>query len=337
MGKTIAINDINKTNKEFEKLCRMTQKTLKKHLVKELQKLGKKEVISDKGYIYSKGTFPVLICAHMDTVHENTPKIITYTEGKISSPQGIGGDDRCGVYIILQILKKIDCHVAFFEDEESGGVGSDLFTVTDYCKQMDVKFVIEFDRMNQNDAVFYRCDNEEFEEFITKEFFETNYGSFTDICNICPVIGVAGVNISCGYYKQHTKEEYVVLKEMETVITEAIKLLERTDTSIKYEYIEAKYTYSSYGSYYGNYYFNKYIDNKYKTKTTSWYSTKEEWEVYFTLNGEEIIDYAYGSTLEEAFYDFMTAYPEVCYADIMYFEQVLNKEDRDKNGKIYDR
>ena len=44
------------------------------------------------------------------------------------SPQGIGGDDRCGVWMILQILRTANCHVLFCEDEEVGCVGAKKFT-----------------------------------------------------------------------------------------------------------------------------------------------------------------------------------------------------------------
>ena len=40
------------------------------------------------------------------------------------SPEGIGGDDRAGVYMILRILREAKCHVLFCEDEEIGGQGA---------------------------------------------------------------------------------------------------------------------------------------------------------------------------------------------------------------------
>ena len=89
-------------NKEFEKLCRMSQKQLKNHVKQRLQSANR-EVITEDGYVFAKGTFPVLIVAHLDTVHKKLPSIIEYdlTQNIISSPNGIGGDDRCGDYCFV--------------------------------------------------------------------------------------------------------------------------------------------------------------------------------------------------------------------------------------------
>ena len=213
-------------NKEFEKLCRMSQKQLKNHVKQRLQSANR-EVITEDGYVFAKGTFPVLLVAHLDTVHKKLPSIIEYdlTQDIISSPNGIGGDDRCGVYMIFKILKKFNCSVLF-------------------C---------EFDRAHANDAVFYQCANSDFEKFITKEFYKTAYGSFTDICEVAPAIGCAAVNLSCGYYAAHTTSEYVVLSEMEKSIEAACAILARTTENDKFEYIEKAYQYSKYYNYMNGY------------------------------------------------------------------------------------
>jgi di/tripeptidase len=107
--------------KRFEDICRMPQSQVKTYLTKYL-KSKYNEVTSSDGFIYANGTFPVLLVAHMDTVHKESVKQIVYSDGgdKISSPQGIGGDDRCGVYMIMQIVKTYNCSVLFTEDEEIG-------------------------------------------------------------------------------------------------------------------------------------------------------------------------------------------------------------------------
>lgn len=105
---------------------------------------------------------PVLLVAHLDTVHNELPHIICRSEdGRyIMSPQGIGGDDRCGVYIILQIISEVRCHVLFCEDEETGGQGAKAFERSGI--QIDVNYIVEVDRRGNNDAVFYNCDNPKF-------------------------------------------------------------------------------------------------------------------------------------------------------------------------------
>lgn len=298
------VKDNTKRNKRFEKICRMTQKELKEYLRNALIIRGR-EVIEDTGFIYSKGNFPVLICAHMDTVHKELPSEIIYDKGKISSPQGIGGDDRCGIYMCMEILREIDCHVAFFEDEEIGGVGSDKFCRTEIARNIDVNYIIELDRSGENDAVFYSQYNPQFENFITETYWKTQYGTFTDICNICPEIGVAGVNLSCGYYRQHTKNEYVVLKEMKRNIKEVINLIKRGDNTV--------------------YYYDEIIIDK-KYDTYNWYSGDVNWDLtiefevqYVDFEGRICTDYAYGATESEAFMSFMMDHGDLCFNNILYF------------------
>ena len=54
---------------ELEEILRMKQMTLKSHLEAKLEAAGY-EPSSEDGFLYAKGTFPVLLVAHMDTVHE---------------------------------------------------------------------------------------------------------------------------------------------------------------------------------------------------------------------------------------------------------------------------
>lgn len=243
-------------NKEFEKICRMSQKSLKNHIKQKLQ-MRYEEVIVDDGFVYAQGSFPVLLVAHLDTVHSKLPNMILYDKNQniVSSPNGIGGDDRCGVYMIFEIIKKFNCSVLFCEDEEDGGIGANKFVKTDLARTLDFNYIIEFDRANANDAVFYSCDNYDFEKFITRDFYKINYGTYSDICDIAPVIGCAAVNLSCGYYKAHTKDEYVVLSDMENSIKAACDILARTTQNDKFEYVE----YFEYGAWNG-YGYNGFID-----------------------------------------------------------------------------
>lgn len=225
---------------EFVNICKMSQQKLKQHVAdKLLEHYPVENITSGDGYLYAEGTIPVLLVAHLDTVHKKLPQTVLYDEETkaISSPEGIGGDDRCGIYIIFEVIKKFHCSVLFCEDEEIGAIGADKFTDTDFAQQLSFNYIIEFDRKGSNDAVFYDCDNPEFEEFITKDFFKTAHGSFTDISILAPFFGCAAVNLSCGYYNAHTTSEYVVFPEMLKVIEESCKILERTTEKDEFEYI----------------------------------------------------------------------------------------------------
>ena len=123
----------------LEELYRKSQTEIKN----DVCKLYKGNAEASDGYVYIKGTVPVLLVAHMDTVHEKPVKDIVYTDkgNHISSPQGLGGDDRNGVYMIMEILREIPCHALFVEDEEIGLVGAKKF-----CKgfkgDLDINYII---------------------------------------------------------------------------------------------------------------------------------------------------------------------------------------------------
>lgn len=238
---------------KFVEICKLNQKLLKIYLEVQLMDLGYEEIISGDGYLYAKGDIPVLLTAHMDTVHKEDVQYFFefYEEEKkrhiISSPQGIGGDDRCGIYMILEIAKTHKCSILFCEDEEIGGVGSRKF-----CKEKEfedlkeLKYMIELDRKGSNDAVFYSCDSKEFTKFIEDNTgYKTAHGSFSDISNLAPEAKVAAVNLSCGYYNAHTISEYVVVEEMLNTIEVVKKLLD-----VECEQFE--YVAKTYGGYYGS-------------------------------------------------------------------------------------
>ena len=312
-------------NKRFEALCLKSQSELKRWL-KEYFK-GKGKTIYDNGkFLFVDGTAPVLLTAHLDTVHKELPKEIVYKNGTISSPQGIGGDDRCGVYMILEILKEIDCPVVFCEDEETGGYGSEDFAETELCRSLGnrISYVIDLDRMNSHDAVYYDLDNPDFEEFVEKEFWKFSYGSFTDICNLCPTIGVAGVNLSCGYYKQHTTNEYVVLDEMEKCIKEAKLLIKRSSKDQKFEYIEYKKVGKS-----------KLYDDAWDYYYNSKYSATDYFYIKFYGGKGEEVDFLDAVSDMEAVGYFLMDHPALTYNDIIEVGYESEYEWPDGGGSGY--
>jgi di/tripeptidase len=221
----------------FKKILKLSQQELKIFVYDELKKTYP-NVITGDGFVFAKGSFPVLLVAHLDTVHENLPTEIIEENGTLSSPQGIGGDDRCGVYMIFEVIKKFNCSVLFCEDEELGSIGAKKFVKSNASNNLDFNYIIEFDRKGSIDAVFYKCKNKEFEDFITSDYFKTNIGTGSDICHLAPRFNCAAVNLSCGYYSMHTLDEYIVLEEMHDSILNACKILERTDLNKKFEFIE---------------------------------------------------------------------------------------------------
>ena len=304
----IIVDGITPRNEKLEMICCMKQPQLKEYLMEELKD---REMVCEDGFLYVKGTLPILLVAHMDTVHKELPTEMIYANGTLSSPMGIGADDRAGVYMILEILKHHNCSVLFCEDEEIGCQGATKFCKSQLAKELVGKFnyLIELDRMNGNDAVFYECANPEFEEFITQEYWKTASGSFTDIVELSPVLEAASVNFSCGYYKQHTLNEYLVLEEMEHNIKEVCKLIERTDMEKdKYEFIE-RYDYYA-DSFFGGYKSNR-LDYGYDGYEDAFYF------LYFNDKGIDTAEEVIASSMEEAIGMFLLEHRKMCFNDIL--------------------
>ena len=313
---------ISKECKHFIKLCKMSQKALKKYLVNWLQTIGYKPAVSD-GFIYAEGSLPVCVTAHMDTVHAELPKNFEVTKDNggyetISATQGIGGDDRCGIYMIQAIVNDgYHPTILFCEDEEIGGVGSDKFCLSEHIgKLKGMKFFIELDRANDKDLVFYDDDNNKFHDFCEKTTgYKTSYGTFSDISNLCPEVKVSGVNISCGYYNAHHLNEYVVIKEMLDSIRAAEKLLDKVDTVEQFEYKRKKYSHR-YGnsSYYYNDYYSGYYGNWNQPKKqpkSKWYVVAYEPDTHKYI--DELVE---ASNDMEAVGTFLSMHEDLRYMDI---------------------
>ncbi len=237
---------------ELLKILFLTQYELKAFLYKTLTEYGYAPVWAD-GYLYAQGNIPVMLLSHMDTVHkEPVREFYVSNNGNITSPQGIGGDDRCGVYALYTAIVKSSVtgsrpYILFTEDEEIGGIGASKFVSDLYAySDIDVNFLIELDRKGSKDSVYYECDNVDFEVFINNYGFESDYGSFSDISVVAPALGVAAVNLSCGYYNAHTTKEIINLYDLNNSIAKLDRIIDDTASgnTVKYEYIEAVY-YSS--------------------------------------------------------------------------------------------
>jgi di/tripeptidase len=206
--------------------------------------------------MYAKGDVPILLVAHLDTVHTTLPREIFFDANQrvYFSPQGIGADDRAGVWAILQLIKYRP-HILFTCDEEIGCVGAN-----DAVKNMNapkVKYIVEFDRAGSNDMVFYDCDNPAFTGYIETFGFKEAIGSFSDISKICPAWKIAGVNLSTGYYGAHTLGEYLRIDELNIVISKVAKMIKDLDSAPYFEYIKSKWD-KGYSSVYGHDWYEHY-------------------------------------------------------------------------------
>ena len=330
---------LNKTAfPEFIKICKLSAKSLKKYLCGLMKEIYPDNTFIGDGYIYCKGEIPVLLTAHMDTVHKELVKdfyedVQTDVNGNtthtISSPQGIGGDDRCGIYEILQILEAgYRPHILFCEEEEIGGIGSEKFCGTKYIEELSkLKFLIELDRANANDLVFYENANQDWINWIEDETnWKTTWGSFSDICNLSPACGIASVNLSCGYYKAHTIYEYVIVEEMFEAIEIIKHLLNASEKVEAFEYIEETYSWNRNKYYDLDYRYDYNYDSydTYKNYVDEDFSKYNNYilEINFVnpFTGNDATTYTSGNSEAECWMKFFQQNPDICFNDVLDYE-----------------
>lgn len=180
-------------------------------------------------YIYAAGEIPVALVAHLDTVHTEHMQDLYHDSRQrvLWSPQGIGADDRAGIWAIIQILRRgYRPTVIFCADEERGGIGA-ITLSNNFPKPITpVNFLVELDRHGVMDAVYYDCANEKFETYINAFGFITAWGSFTDISFIAPQWGIAAVNLSIGYENEHSLAETWYYDNTLWTINKVINILE---------------------------------------------------------------------------------------------------------------
>jgi di/tripeptidase len=139
-------------------------------------------------------------------------------------PTGIGGDDKCGVFGCLELLKELpNLKSAFFVSEETGCHGSknadpEFFKNVGYGIQFDApenNMISEYlmsKNMFDRDSEFFRVGG----GLITEHFpSDTKYHKhpYTDIYMVNTLFNIPCFNISIGYYRYHTPNEYVVVDD----------------------------------------------------------------------------------------------------------------------------
>lgn len=208
--------------------------------------------------------FPCVI-SHTDTVHridsinvveENLPnaqgqiKLALKAYNDQGNPTGIGGDDKCGVFACLTLLKELPyLKAAFFVSEETGCHGSknadpEFFKNVGYAIQFDAPenwMITEkcfgqilFDR---NTEFFKTCDKVLTEGMVTEDM-QYMVHPYTDVYALRGKFNFSCINFSIGYYDYHTKNEYVVVEDVYNGIEMGRKMIE--DLGYKLHFKKAK-------------------------------------------------------------------------------------------------
>lgn len=213
--------------------------------------------MDSKGNIYltqgsekmTEGEYYPCVVSHMDTVHKNHSPLIkdnkrlninesedgilTASNPHTGKQTGIGGDDKCGVFICLSMFEHFDVlKGAFFVEEEIGMLGS-KHADPEFFK--NVGYAIQFDAPSAN-WISEVCSgvklfDKEFKTHITNILSEGGYTKFsidpfTDVNQLAQKFDFNCLNLGCGYYKQHTDSEYVVIEEVEKSLKMGKKLID---------------------------------------------------------------------------------------------------------------
>ena len=192
-----------------------------------MDRLGNLYIIkgeSGKGY-------PTLAC-HMDqvqTVHsedfevrQEGDMLYGWSE-KNQQREGLGADDKNGIYIALRCLEECPRLKVFMAvGEEKGCIGSNRADMSFF---VDSLYVLEPDCKGGKEIhTVLRgipCASKEFEEALQVEAsgFEITDGKTSDILALTlNNIGVSCANIPAGYYQPHKDDEYTLLSELENTL-----------------------------------------------------------------------------------------------------------------------
>lgn len=211
----------------IERLVSLSQKGMHKIMSTYLKGKYKKVIITEK-YIVAVGDIPIALVAHMDTVFKYPVDNLYYDQrkGVLWSPEGLGADDRAGIFAIIKILQSgLRPSVILTTDEETGGLGASALAGKK-CPIPNLKYMIQLDRRGTNDCVFYDCYNDEFVEYVESFGFVERWGTFSDISVLMPAWKICGVNLSVGYEDEHSVSEVLHIKPLFDTIEKVKKMLQ---------------------------------------------------------------------------------------------------------------
>lgn len=214
----------------------------------------------NEGTVFVRGTVPLVLVAHMDTVYPGEPekiyeqgeRLYTAKGGKI----GIGGDDRCGCALLFEAAKlEFAPSLLFCSDEETCNGSSVGLNELDWS---DYKAFIECDGPGY--GVFYAgsdTSNKYLNDFLQNEIGLIKLAtSYNDISEICEPGTPPGITLGAAYYNQHDESNEWISSFGMTVQLEVLKLiiknLDHLDWSVVPEPTKKKKAYNYGGTYYNN-------------------------------------------------------------------------------------
>jgi len=204
----------------------MIKKLLKMNEIEELGEFFPEYHIGNLGeYLFINTGSSVLLQAHFDTVATVNVDLIE-NNGIYRNKHGVlGADDRAGIYAILKLLP-YNPSILITDGEESGGWGMRCFTEDiDKSELKNVNICLALDRQGVGEYVVYNDIPEKVHNYVKSFGFHREHGTFSDCSIFTDNYGIPSVNLSVGYHKQHTANEYLVMDELELTINRVKKML----------------------------------------------------------------------------------------------------------------
>jgi hypothetical protein len=184
-------------------------------------------------YLFYPSGSPLLLQAHIDSLADYGDKYKLLGSKNILTANGIlGADDRAGVFALIEIrarciARKLTIPSLLFTNfEESGGRGMEEFLKTVSVDDFKhINLAIAIDRRGCNDYVSYVSLEKEVEKYIERFGFISAHGSYSDIKEFSEMTLIPSVNLSAGYYAQHTKMERLHIDELYLTINRVISMI----------------------------------------------------------------------------------------------------------------
>jgi hypothetical protein len=212
----------------FEIFLRLTSKTCPYGFEDELVKDVMFNILPDDikkdqhgNYYYKIGNSRTIFTSHIDTVSKKYISVNHILDGNIIRTDGkttLGADDKAGMTVMLWMIRnRVPGLYYFFIGEEVGCIGSGLASKYGNFKG-NYDRVVSFDRRGTDSIITFqssgRSCSESFANDLCEELnkFGMSYkkddsGVYTDSAEFMDIIPEC-TNISVGYYKEHTVNEY---------------------------------------------------------------------------------------------------------------------------------
>lgn len=212
------------------------------YLIEHFESRGYHYEVDDMGNLYvTKGIseYYPLVLAHTDSVHDIKEMVVkeeylpnsqgdkklalkAYTkDGNL--PTGIGGDDKAGVFICLQLLERFNVIKGFFPVAEETGCHGSRGAKESFFN--NVGYAIQFDS-TENDTMslslmgtqLFEQDSEFFNKtkdlILEHGFTQWRHHPYTDTMVLKERFNFACLNFAAGYYNYHSNNEYVIVEDV---------------------------------------------------------------------------------------------------------------------------